>query len=96
MPSIMPCPSAPAVPACPDWCAQHDVIPESDGSTFVVHHGPALDLDGRVRLRQGVHVRGDEIDPLPVEIVLDADELPLDEAHRLIAALALAATAVAA
>jgi hypothetical protein len=91
--SIIPDFVLPATPACPNWCTRHDIEPESDGALFVVHHGAPLDLDGRVRLRQGVYVQRDgRTDTAPVEIVLDGDELPLGEAHRLIAGLALAAT----
>lgn len=80
---------------CPSWCVDHDVVPDSDGSTLIVHRGAWLDGRGRVRVRQGVYVETDgTVTPSPATLVLNGDEHDLADTRELVAAMALGARTV--
>ena len=84
-------PALPPAPACPDWCRSHDVIPEPDDTTLVIHRA-TVDVGGyQVGSRLGLYVETDgslTIDP--VEVVIDGQAVAVAEARQLIARLTLA------
>ena len=84
-------PADPPAPACPGWCTQHDVNPELDGTTQVVHHGTVNVGGYDVGNRLGLYVELDgSLDVDPVEVVIDCQAITVDEARQLIARLTLA------
>ena len=81
---------------CPWWCTDpHTGEPflDSDGSTLVVHRWHVTTTAGHhVQVRAGVFIEPDgSVTPSSVEVVLDSEAMSVEDAHRLRAALGVAA-----